>query len=144
MSKIVSTGLQSIVAVGAGVAGLVTNAILAMPMPVGNPPQGMVKMVIKKIAWFQNMGVNATLLIGYGDRTLAGSLFRQVLPTITMINGFSGVWDDVPIAGNTREGFAIDLTGVTGTLGDIYIECPTVGIGVAPNNVQVIMDVELS
>ncbi|MDP2730326.1 MAG: hypothetical protein Q8O55_07580 [Dehalococcoidales bacterium] len=144
MSKIVSTGLQSIIAVGAGVGGAIANAILAIPMPIGNPPQGMVKMVIKKIAWYSNMGVNATLLIGYGDRTIAGSLFRQVLPTITMINGFSGVWDDVPIAGNIREGFMIDMTAVTGTLGDIYIECPTVGIGAAPNNVFVTMDVELS
>ncbi len=144
MSKIISTGLQSIVAVGGGIGGAIANAILAMPMPVGNPPQGMTKMVIKKIAWYHTMGVNATLLIGYGDRTVAGSLFRQVLPTIMMINGFHDVWDDVPLAGNTREGFMIDMTAVTGSLGDIYIECPTVGIGAAPNNVQVIMDVELS
>lgn len=144
MSKIISTGLQSIVAQGAGVGGAIANAILAMPMPIGNPPQGMVKMVIKKIAWYSNFGVNGTLLIGYGDRTIGGSLFRQVLPSITMINGISGVWDDVPIAGNTREGFMIDMTATTGTLGDIYIECPQAAVGAAPNNVFVTMDVELS
>jgi len=144
MSKIVSSGIQSIVAVGAGVGGAIANAILAFPMPIGNPPQGMVKMVIKRIAWYQNMGVNATLLVGYADRTIGGALFRQVLPTIQMINGSHDMWDNIPMAGNTHEGFMIDMTATTGTLGDIYIECPTAAIGVAPNNVQVIMDVELS
>jgi len=143
MGKIVSSGLQSIVAVGAGVGGAIANAILAYPMPVGSPPQGATRMVIRKVAWYQNCGVNATLLIGYGDRTVAGSLFRQVATTIVMINGATDVWDDPPIWGNTPEGFMIDLTAVTGTLGDIYIESPTVGVGAVPNNVFVTLDVEL-
>lgn len=143
MGKLISSGLQSIVAVGAGVGGAIANAILAVPMPTGNPPQGGVRMVIRKISWYQNCGVNATLLIGYGDRTVAGSLFRQVLPTIIMINGIHDEWQNPPIAGNTSEGFMIDTTGVTGTLGDIYIESPTVGIGVAPNNAFVTLEVEI-
>ncbi len=143
MGKMISSGLQSIVAVGAGNGGAITNAILAVVMPIGNPPQGPVKMVIRKIAWYNSIGINGTLLIGYGDRTLAGSVFRQVFPTIFMVNAITDEWVDPPIMGNTREGFMIDLTAVTGSLGDIYIECPTVGIGVVPNNVFVTLEVEL-
>lgn len=143
MGKLISSGLQSIVAVGAGNGGAIANAILAVPMPVGLPPQGAVKMVIRKIAWHQVCGVNAILLIGYGDRTVVGSLFRQVGPPILMVNGVDDHWDNPPIMGNAREGFMIDVTPVTGTLGDIYIESPTVGIAGVPNNAFVILEVEL-
>lgn len=143
MGKLISSGLQSIVAVGAGNGGAIANAILAVPMPVGLPPQGAVKMVIRKISWYLGLGINATLLIGYGDRTVAGSLFRQVFPTILMVTGVHDEWRNPPIMGNTREGFMIDVTPVTGTLGDIYIESPTVGIAGVPNNAFVILEVEL-
>lgn len=144
MGKRVSSGLISLVAAAAGNGGAIASAVIAIPMPVGNPPQGPVNVVIKKIAWWSNFGLNAQLLIGYGDRTVAGSLFRQVFPTILMINGQPDHWDDPPIMGNSPEGFKIDLTAVTGTLGDIYVECPTAGIGAAPNNVFVVVEAELS
>ncbi len=143
MGKRVSSGLLSIIAVGAGVGGAIANAYNAIPMPVGNPPQGGVKIVVKKLAWYHALGFGATLLIGYGDRTVAGSLFRQVFPTINMVSGQFGWWDDPPIMGNTPEGFMIDTTAVTGTLGNVLIESPTAGIGAAPNNVFVIVEAEL-
>ncbi len=97
-------------------------------MPVGNPPQGAVRLVIRKIAWRNRIGINGDLLIGFGDRTVAGSLFRQVFPRILMVNGVHDEWVAPPIMGNTREGFMVDTTAVTGTLGDIYVESDTVGI----------------
>lgn len=138
----VTSGLISLVAAGAGVGGAIANATLAIPMPVGNPPQGGVRMVIKRIAWWSGIGINAQLLIGYADRTLAGALFRQVLPTIAMLPNLNDEWQDPPLAGNTRQGFMIDTTATTGSLGDIYVECPTAGIGAAPANVFVVIEAE--
>ncbi len=143
MGQRISSGLRSLIAVGAGNGGAIANAVLAVEMPTGNPPQGAVRMVIRKIAWMNNIGINGTLLVGYADRTGGGALFRQVFPNIMMVNGIQDEWVDPPIMGNAREGFMIDTTLITGTLGDIYIECPTVGIGAVPNNVFVVVEVEL-
>lgn len=143
MGKIISSGLRSLIAVGAGNGGAIGNAILAVEMPIGNPPQGAAKLVIRKIAWMNNIGVNGQLLLGYADRTGGGALFRQVFPNVMMVNGIQDEWQNPPIMGNTREGFMVDTTLITGSLGDIYVECTTAGIGAAPNNVFVIVEAEL-
>jgi hypothetical protein len=141
MGKRVSSGLLTLTAVGAGNGGAITNAVRAIPMPTGNPPQGAVRLVVRKIAWYNQIGINGILLVGYGDRTVAGSLFRQVYVPITIVNGVDDMLEP-PIFGNTPEGFMIDTTAVTGTLGDIYVECTTVGIGVA-TPVFVVVEAEM-
>ena len=87
--------------------------------------------------------MNANLLIGYGDLTVAGSVFRQVMPSILMVNGVDGVLTEaeIPVVGNGPEGFAADTTPVTGSLGNIIIETDGAA-GAAPLDVQVVIEVE--
>jgi len=141
MGQIYSSGLLSLVAVGAGDGGAIANAIMAFQMPT-IPATG-VKLIVRRVAWRNRIGINADLLIGYADRTVAGALFRLVFPRIRMVNGVADEWTDMPIMGNTREGFMIDTAAVTGSLGDIYVETDTAGVGAAPLNVEVTMDVEV-
>lgn len=138
MGRRLSTGLISIVATGAGDGGAVTNAQTAWSLSSGK------RAIIRKIRWRNRSGANANLLIGYGDLTPAGSLFRQVFPSILMLAGTDGelTEDQIPIMGNSREGFAADTTAVTGTTGDILVETDAAGVGAAPNDVQVIMEIE--
>jgi len=134
----ISSGLQSIVAVGGGVGALVaTGGITAHPLSLNK------RAVIKRIMWRNRIGVNANLLIGYGDLTVAGSLFRQVMPSILMVNGIDGELTEaeIPVVGNGPEGFVADTTPVTGSLGNIVIETDGAA-GAAPLDVQVVIEVE--
>lgn len=133
----ISGPLVSLVAVGAGIGGAVANAGTAHILSTGK------RAVIKKIMW-RSGGGNRDLLIGYGDLTAAGSLFRQVLPNIQMLANIDGEMDEseIPNGGNTPEGFQADTTVPTGTSGNILVETDTAGVGAIPNNVQVRIEVE--
>lgn len=146
-----SSGLVTITAVGGG-NNVVLGAVAANPTAWTLSPGK--RAVIKKVAWRNGIGVNANLLIGYGDRTVAGSVFRQVFPNILMVNGFDGELreEDLPIMGNGvgyagvggtggTEGFVADTTPVTGTTGAIIVETDGAA-GAYPANVQVIIEVE--
>lgn len=132
--------LVSIVAVGAGPGGAVANYQTAFAMPATAK-----RLIIRKIMWHNRSGANGNLQVGYGDLTGAGSLFRQILPNIAMLNGFDGelAEGDLPIAGNRPEGMEIDITVPTGTTGDILIGTDIAGVGAAPNDVQVRIEVEV-
>lgn len=131
--------LVSIVALGAGIGGAVANAQIAVLMP-GNPK----KLRIRKIMWHNGIAAQANLLVGYGDLTGAGSLFRQILPNIIMAPGLDGELDEahIPLAGNTPDGMYPDAAVPTGTTGDILVETDSAAVGAAPNNVQVRIEVE--
>lgn len=135
-----SSGLVSITAVGGG-DGVALGVVGANPTAWTLSPGK--RAVIKKIAWRNRIGVNANLLIGFGDRTVAGSIFRQVFPSILMVNGVIDELTEeaIPIMGNSREGFVADTTAVTGTTGAIIVETDGAA-GAAPADVQVIIEVE--
>lgn len=94
--------------------------------------------IIRKVMWYNNTGGNGFLSIGI---TTLGAVFTEVLPRILMVNGVEGSMDEdqLPIAGNSPEGFQSDTTLVTGTLGNIIVR-GTVG-GALPT-CTVIIEVE--
>ena len=96
------------------------------------------KVVIKKVYWRNRSGANANLTIGY---TTLAAAWVPVFPDIQMINGVDGGMEEeeLPIMGNTPEGFIPDTTPVTGTLGDIILRSSVAGA--APADVQVTMEV---
>ena len=135
-----STGLVSITAVGAGdgvVLGAAANNPTAWTLSLGR------RAIIRKIMWRNGIAAAANLLIGFGDRTVAGAVFRQVFPNIRMVSGVDGelTEDEIPILGNGPEGFVADTTPVTGTIGNIIIETDGAA-GAYPGNVQVSMEIE--
>ena len=93
--------------------------------------------VIKKIMWFNNTGGNGFLRIG---ATIA-AVFTQLLPSILMVNGVDGELgeDEIPICGNTPEGFAPDTTPATVTTGNIVVQAT---VGAAIPNCRVIIEIE--
>lgn len=97
---------------------------------------------LKKIMWCNRAAGNGFLRIGY--LTNAGiPVFTQVLPDIMMIGGGAdGELNqaDIPLCGNTPDGFAVDLTAATGSNGNIVAQA-TVG-GAAPADVQVKVEIE--
>lgn len=118
MGQRVSTNLVRITAVGAGdgVAIGATGFVL-YTLPVG------LRAIIRKLAIRNQTGANANLLIGYGDRTVVGSIFR-LIGAVWAVNNLPDFLteDELPIFGNTPEGFKLDLTIPGGTTGDIIIE----------------------
>lgn len=96
--------------------------------------------VIRKIAWINRTGANTFLRIGH---TTLGGVFTQDLPDILMLAGIDGQWTEpeLPICGNTPEGFAPNTTLVTGTLGNIIGRA--VASAATPNDVQVNIEMEL-
>ncbi len=144
MGTRLSTGLISLTAVGNG-DGVVIGAtgFTAWTLSL------LKRAIIRKIMWRNRTGGNGNLLIGYGDRTVAGSVFRQVFPSIWMVNGFDGelTEDEIPMAGGIstgvmHEGFCADTTPVTGTVGNIIVETDCALVAAAPLNVQVLMEIE--
>ena len=94
--------------------------------------------IIRKIHWYNNTGGNGLLRVGY--LTLA-AVFTQVLPSILMVNGVDDdmTEGELPIVGNTVEGFYPDTTLVTGTLGLIIVQGT---VGIAFPNCRVAMEIE--
>ena len=140
MGQRLTGGMVALVATGAGNGGAVANALTAWTLSAGK------RAIIRKITWRNRTGANANLLIGFGDRTAVGSLFRQVLPTILMINGIDGELSEdlLPICGNTPQGFQADTTVPTGTVGNILVETDSVLVAPPPatTDIQVIIEVE--
>lgn len=130
-----SSGLISIIAAGVVAPSNASTLWLLSPGK---------RAIIKKIMWINRTGGGGFLRIGYDDRVapVAGPNFTQVLPDILMVAGVDGAMreEDLPICGNTREGFAVDTTANTGTVGNIMAES-SVG-GAAPNDVMVEIEVE--
>ena len=114
----ISGPLVRCVAAAAGDGGVVANSQVAHTLSTGK------RAAIKKIMWRNRALVNVDLLVGYGDLTAAGSLFRQVLPRILCVAGVDGelLETELPIGGNSPEGFVADTTVPTGTLGNILVE----------------------
>ena len=130
-------GLISLIAVGGGDGGAIANSLAAWTLSPGKTA------VIKKIMWLNRIVANAGLLVGFEDLTAIGGLFRQVLPTIQMVTGVDGEMneEDLPICGNTPDGFKADTVVPTGSLGAIMVQTDGAA-GAAPNDVQVIIEVE--
>lgn len=128
-------GMVSIAAVGVVAP---SNAVAGWVLSTGR------RAIIRKIMWSNRNPLNSFLMVGYNDLTPApgGPNFVQVLPDILMLAGFDGelAETDLPICGNTREGFQADTTPVTGTTGNIMLEA-TVAAAI-PNDVQVTLEVE--
>jgi len=91
---------------------------------------------IKKIRWMNRTVGNSFLRIGY---LTLGAVFTPVIPDILMV---SLIDDEMvpPICGNDRDGFVADTTALTGTLG--YVVAQATVAGVAPNDIQVELEIE--
>lgn len=133
-----STGLVRIIALGAGDGGAVANAITLHTLDTGK------RAIIRRLRWRNRTGGGGNLLIGFGDRTGAGSLFRQVFPAIFMVNGIDdGLTEgELPVMGNTPEGFFNETTVPTGSNGNILIETDAAAVG-AGTPVEVEAEVEV-
>lgn len=137
----VSGGLVRIVANCAGDGGAVANTQIAHILSALTPGK---RVRIKKIQWFNQTGNDCRLLVGFGDRTVAGSIFRQVLPRILCLNGIHDGLEEgeIPARGNTPLGFQQDATVPTGSIGNILVGTDDgVGIGAA-TPLEVIIEVE--
>lgn len=138
MGQRVTGGLVNIVAVGVLAP---SNAVALFTLATAKVQ----KAIIRKIVWMNRTGGPGFLRIGYNDRTPApgGPNFVQVLPDIMMVAGIDGELqeDDLPICGNSIEGFVVDTTAITGTTGDIMAEATVGAAGL--NSVQVQVEVEL-
>ena len=106
----------------AGNAGLVTTTAgndLLHTLPIAVVPRGPRTAIITKILAYNNTGGNVTLQFGTLDRTVAGALFVQLLPTLVAIDPFDNEWLEAEIPPIE---FASDTTvGVNGRVGDIYV-----------------------
>jgi len=118
-------------------SGRINILVAATSYTAWTPSTGK-RAIIRKILWYNNTGAAGYLQIGF--LTLA-AVFTEVLPRILMVNGAEGAIgeDELPIVGNTREGFYPDTTLVTGTLGLITVQA-TVG-GAIPT-CSVAMEIE--
>lgn len=143
-----STRLITIIAVWAGDGGAITNLLPAWnPSLSGATPSnagGIPKLaIIRKVMWRNRTGANGNLVIGFGDRTPAGSLFNRRYPLILMLAGIDGELGeaDLPISGNTPRGFILDTTIPTGTTGAILVGTDIAGVALA-TPVEVTMEIE--
>ena len=137
MGTRITGGLQSIIAAGGGdgvAVGL--NAQILHTLSPGK------RAVLRRLMWRNRTPADVDLWIGYGDLTVAGSVFRQTVPTILAITGIDGELTEaeLPINGNGPEGFSADTTAVTGSTGDILVEASAAGA--APADVQIMAEVE--
>lgn len=143
-----SSNLITITAVWAGDGGAITNLQTAwnpsLSAATASNAGGIPKLaIIRKIMWHNRTAGNGNLVIGFGDRTVAGSLFRRRFPLILMLAGIDGELDEanIPISGNTPRGFILDTTPVTGTTGAILVGTDAAGVAVA-TPVEVTMEIE--
>jgi len=94
---------------------------------------------IKKIHAFNGQPANVTLELGYDNLAAA---WTPVLPRYNLIAGMDTELgeDQIPMAGNTPDGFHVDVTAVTGFAGVIAARASAAGAGVL--GVQVVIEVE--
>ena len=138
-----STGLVQLTAVGNG-DGIAIGATAFTLFTLPTQRAG-TRAVIRKLAFRNQSGGNGNLLIGYADLTApgAGALF-VLIGAVYMINGIADFMTEaeLPIFGNTPQGFQADTTPVTGTLGNIIVETDCLGAAVL-TPVGVIAEIEL-
>lgn len=116
----------------------VTVALIGAPIVIWAISPGK-RAIVKKIMWHNRTGAAGWLT--FGHLTLA-AVFIPDLPDINMVNATDDELDEnqLPIFGNTPEGFYPDITPLVGTLGNIVIQS-TVG-GAVPADVAVRIEVE--
>ena len=120
-----TTGLISIVAAD--------TSTLAWTLTPGT------KTVIKSITAMNRTAGDGVLRIGYQTN---GGVWVQVSTDLLILDGITAMMNewDIPVMGNTVDGFCYDLTPVLGCTGIIYLRSD-VG-GAAPLDVQVIMEID--
>lgn len=83
------------------------------------------KAIIRKILWYNPLGVNILLLIGTMDNTVPAALFVQLLPTIIAIPGLDGERLEVELP---PVEFAVDASALAaGATGNIFLEDASAG-----------------
>jgi len=96
--------------------------------------------ILRKLNWMNRaVAGNGFLRIGYTNLAAA---FVQVFPDILMVQFIDGglTEDELPIIGNSPLGFMANTTLLTGSVGNIIVQC-SVG-GAAPNDVMVSAEIE--
>ena len=98
---------------------------------LNNPLAPGKKLRIKKLMW-NNIGANGFLRIGYLTNAVA-PVFVQCMPDIQMIAGTPDILteNEIPICGNTKDGFVIDNTVTTGSLGNIVVQSTIAGADIS-------------
>lgn len=98
------------------------------------------RVIIRKVLIFNRQA--ATILLSIGFDTVA-AVFTQVLPQLSAVANIPVTYneDDLPICGNTPEGFQADTAAVTGTLGNIVAQASAAAA--APANVLIRVEVEI-
>lgn len=95
---------------------------------------------IKKIRANNRTGAIVTLQIGY-DTNAGAPVFTPVMPDLSLLPGENWYEEgELPVCGNTPEGFQADTTVTTGTLGNIIGQASAAAA--APADVQVQIEVE--
>ena len=136
MGTRITGNIQSITGVGGGDGAALANQVTLHTLSTGK------RAVIRKLMITNRTGGNVNVWIGYGDLTVAASVFRQTMPSIFMANGMDTelTEDQIPLNGNTPQGFAADTTAITGSNGNIIAEASNAAA--APADVQIIAEVE--
>lgn len=95
--------------------------------------------IVRKISAFNHQAVAVRLQIGY---LTLGAVFTPCLPDIYLVTGMDLrlTEDEIPVCGNSPEGFIADTTAVTGTLGNI--SCQVSAAAAAPADIEVQVEVE--
>ena len=132
----ITGNMQSIVGVGGGNNAALANQVTLHTLSTGK------RAVIRKLRWCNRTGANVNIWIGYGDLTVAASVFRQTMPDILAVNGVDGelTEEQIPLNGNMPQGFAADTTAITGSNGNILAEASNAAAD--PADVQIIAEVE--
>ena len=112
----------------AGNVGLVTMILAATSYPLHTMPTSMPTTAkIRKIMWYNGVGADSLLQIGY---TSLAAAFVQTIPNILCLAGFDGELTEADLPNYE---FRPDTTAGTGTLGDIIAQvtvCPAGAITV--------------
>lgn len=91
---------------------------------------------IKKLHAFNGQLANVTLEIGYDNLAAA---WTPVLPRYALITGmdFTLGEDEIPMCGNSPDGFHVDTTALTGFAGVISARASAAGAGVLAVSVEI-------
>ena len=95
--------------------------------------------VVKKLRVFNHQANPITLQLGH---LTLGAVFTPDTPDFLCPAGIDSFWeeDELPIFGNTPEGFKSDATPVTGTLGNVIAQASAAAA--VPNDIEVQVEVE--
>ena len=95
--------------------------------------------IVRKVMCRNNQGANIQLVLGYDNLAVA---WVPVMPSLTCLTGLDNEWveAELPVAGNTVQGWTIDATPLTGWAG--VIAARVSAAAAIPNDVQVTIEVE--